>query len=303
MSSSPLISIIMNCYNCERFLPESIESVYAQSYKNWEIIFWDNCSTDASKSIAFSHDDKIKYYSSDKTLPLGEARNLALSKVSGKYIAFLDCDDVYLPEKLQEQVSLMESSNFALTYGSAVIIDEMGRTVRNQKVKNRSGMNFGALLNHYEINMQTVMLRREILGQENLKFEEKLKYCPDYNLFMEIASRHPVGVIDGLLVKYRLVKNSLSDKTVDIASAEIRFTLDQIFERDPGLMIRYKKESESAYAKLHYYDAVAAMYRMDRALARRELASVIFSRWEYFMLYLILFLPVPCKLILRLVGR
>ena len=95
----PLVSVIMNCYNGDRFLRQAIDSVYCQTYDNWEIIFWDNASTDSSAKIARSYDDKIRYFLATKNTPLGEARNLALNKASGKYVAFLDCDDLYFPNK------------------------------------------------------------------------------------------------------------------------------------------------------------------------------------------------------------
>ncbi|MEJ2405866.1 MAG: glycosyltransferase family 2 protein, partial [Candidatus Thiodiazotropha sp.] len=133
-STSPLVSIVMNCYNGERFLREAIDSVYEQGFQDWEIIFWDNASTDSSAEIAQSYDERVKYFLADETAPLGEARNHALKQASGKYIAFLDCDDLYLPEKLEKQVALMESGDYALSYGSAIMIDEHGAVIRRFRV-------------------------------------------------------------------------------------------------------------------------------------------------------------------------
>ena len=107
MKNAPLVSIIMNCYNGEQFLQEAINSVYGQSYANWEIIFWDNASTDNSSSIAKSYDERIRYHLASKTTSLGEARNFALNKASGIYVAFLDCDDIYLTDKLEQQVKFL----------------------------------------------------------------------------------------------------------------------------------------------------------------------------------------------------
>ena len=77
-----------------KYLEEAIDSIYAQTYSNWVVIFWDNASTDNSATIANSYDDRVKYYLAPKTTSLGNARNLALKKAKGKYIAFLDSDDV-----------------------------------------------------------------------------------------------------------------------------------------------------------------------------------------------------------------
>src|SRR5437868_4501867 len=103
--TAPLVSVIMNCLNGEQFLRDAIDSVIAQTYANWEIVFWDNASTDASASIAQSyHDDRIRYFRGDSTVPLGHARNLAIQKSRGTFIAFLDCDDLWLPTKLEKQL-------------------------------------------------------------------------------------------------------------------------------------------------------------------------------------------------------
>jgi len=301
--SNPLVSIIMNCYNSDRFLKDAIDSVYAQTYNNWEIIFWDNASTDNSAEIACSYDDRVKYYLASETTPLGGARNLALSKVTGKYVAFLDCDDLYLPDKLEKQVSLMENSEYAMCYGSAITIDEQGKTIRHVKVKNKSGDLFGALLEHYEINMQSVLLNQNILQKYDLTFATNMKYCPDHNLFMQIASLYPVGVVADFIVSYRVLDDSLSKKTIDIASTEVQFTLDKILKDTPNLWHEYHKEFDQAYKKLHFYDAVAAIYKNDRKLARQKLKSVIGSKVEYLILYLLLFSPLSNKRILKILGR
>jgi glycosyltransferase involved in cell wall biosynthesis len=127
MDNTPLVSILMNCFNGEKYLNEAIDSIYAQTYQNWEIVFWDNASTDRSASIAKGYDKRIKYHLAPENTPLGEARNLALKKASGQYIAFLDCDDIYLPDKLEQQVKLMQSKEYVMCYGSVAVIDESGK--------------------------------------------------------------------------------------------------------------------------------------------------------------------------------
>ena len=88
MNDKPLVSILMNCYDGEKYLSEAIDSVYSQTYQNWEIVFWDNASTDSSSNIAKSYDERVRYYLAPKNTSLGEARNFALQRVRGKYIAF-----------------------------------------------------------------------------------------------------------------------------------------------------------------------------------------------------------------------
>ena len=96
----PLVSVVINCYNGERFLKKAIDSVYAQSYQNWEIIFWDNRSEDKSAEIFKSYNDKrFKYFYAKKHTSLYKARNLAIKESSGELLAFIDTDDLWEKNK------------------------------------------------------------------------------------------------------------------------------------------------------------------------------------------------------------
>ena len=107
--NSPLISVVINCYNGEKYLLKSIKSILGQTYKNWEIIFWDNCSTDNSKKILKNFKDKrIKYFKSKIFTSLYAARNMAIKKTKGEYVAFLDTDDWWHKKKLQKHCSTLE---------------------------------------------------------------------------------------------------------------------------------------------------------------------------------------------------
>src|SRR5690349_15614731 len=108
-SKQPLVSVIMNCFNGEKYLRHAIDSVLSQSYKNFEIIFWDNQSTDRSAEIFKSYTDtRLKYFYAPKHTWLYEARNYAIQKASGQFIAFLDSDDWWETHKLEKQISLFE---------------------------------------------------------------------------------------------------------------------------------------------------------------------------------------------------
>ena len=110
-NKNPLVSVIMNCYNGDKYIREAIDSIISQTYNNFEIIFWDNASVDNSADIAKSYGDKIRYFYSNKNIGLGAARNRAIAESKGDLIAFLDCDDIWLPSKLEEQVSIMSSDD------------------------------------------------------------------------------------------------------------------------------------------------------------------------------------------------
>jgi K+ transporter len=108
--NAPVVSVIMNCLNSSRDLREAMDSLMAQTFTDFEVIFWDNCSTDASPAIAQSYGEKVRYFRGQSIVPLGEGRNLALAQARGKYLAFLDCDDLWRSAKLERQVALFEAN-------------------------------------------------------------------------------------------------------------------------------------------------------------------------------------------------
>tara|TARA_Y100000748_G_C15483650_1_gene483894 strand:+ start:186 stop:1103 length:918 start_codon:yes stop_codon:yes gene_type:complete len=301
--TSPYVSIIMNCFNGEKFLNEAIDSVYNQSFIDWEIIFFDNASNDNSHEIANSYDDKLRYIRIDQNVCLGKARNLAMKRASGKYIAFLDCDDLYLPFKLEQQVSLMDKNKFVMSYGGAQIIDEYGSLRGNKPAKNFSGSIFKNLLLNYEINMQSVMLLRSYTISENLSFPETFQYGPDYDLFMDIASKQDVGVINDQIVKTRIHSGALTHKKLHCIRDELKSTIDRLVASNPTLAKDYKEEIKLAYGKFEFYQAVYLITSENPLEARKIIKKIINQRWQYLILYILLILNLPKKFILSLLNR
>jgi glycosyltransferase involved in cell wall biosynthesis len=293
----------MNCYNGEKFLREAIDSVYAQSFSNWEIVFFDNASVDSSADIAREYDERLKYFKIDNNVCLGEARNLAIQKATGKYIAFLDCDDLFLSHKLDKQVSLMDQCGFVMSYGGAAIIREDGSLVKERLAANVSGHIFGYLLKNYDINMQSVMLLRSYILEFDLSFPTDFQYGPDYDLFMDISSQNEVGVLNQLVVKTRLHAGALTHKKLHRIRDELKSTIDRLVVRDASLKNKYSAELSQAYSKFEFYEVVYLITSDNIAKARATLRPILFSRWEYMALYVLLSLRIPKKYVLRLLNR
>ena len=125
MKSNYLVSIIMTCYNGEQYLKEAIESLIKQTYINWELIFYDNNSSDSSTNIIQSYEDKrIKYFKSDQLVNLGTIRKLAIEKCTGSFISFLDVDDYWSVNKLEKQINkFKQNENLDVVY-SNYYVDE-----------------------------------------------------------------------------------------------------------------------------------------------------------------------------------
>ena len=208
----PLVSIVMNCYNGERFLKEAIDSIYSQDYDNWEIIFWDNGSSDNSAEIAKSYDEKLKYFKTKETSTLGVARNLAMKQVTGKYVTFLDCDDLYLLDRLTIQTNVMEANNSVMCFGSWIEINESGEVIKNHLIDTDRGNFFEKLLSKYNVNFQTLMINTYFLNENKFKFDPELTFSPDFNLIMQIALSNNISSISNFLAKYRVHNQSMTFK-------------------------------------------------------------------------------------------
>ena len=228
----PKVSVIMNCYNSSTYLREAIDSVYAQTYSDWEIIFWDNASTDNSAGIAKSYDEKLRYFLAEKTVPLGHARNLAIEKARGEYIAFLDCDDVWMPEKLEKQIAFLESHNdVAMVYSDILSIDDNGNLIENylKNQKFHRGYIFEKLILYNFIAILTVVLRKKVLN-ENGMFDANYMIDEDYELFLRISESQKIDFLAAPLAKYRIHANNWCKKT-DILVKEQNQILNYWMER------------------------------------------------------------------------
>ena len=159
------VSVIINCYNSDTYLKEAIDSVYAQTYKNWEIIF-DNQSSDTSAEIAKSYDNKLSYFCSDQYLKLGDGRNKALEQVNGDLIAFLDCDDQWLPKSLKNKLQYLMGM---MIFSWFIVILSIFSTINQKKVAVKiphpSGHVFKESLDRYPVGILTAMIRKTILDE------------------------------------------------------------------------------------------------------------------------------------------
>ena len=201
----PLVSVIMNCFNGEKYLREAIDSVYSQTYNNWEIIFWDNASTDSSAEIAKSYDEKLRYFRGEETIPLGAARNKAIEQAKGEFIAFLDCDDLWMPEKLEKQIPLFDHPEVGLTYSDCYLIRGDGSLIKTwfQTDSPPRGSAFRDLLLRNYIILSTSIIRRDCLKQAGL-FNIDYNLSEEYDLFLRIAYRYLLDYVSEPLGKYRI---------------------------------------------------------------------------------------------------
>lgn len=241
---SPKVSVIMNCYNSSTYLREAIDSVYSQTYRDWEIIFWDNASTDSSAEIAKSYDEKLRYFHAEKTVPLGHARNLAIEKARGEFIAFLDCDDVWVPEKLEKQIVFLElNEDVALVYSDCGIIDGYGILKKNTYLwanqRFYRGYIFEKLLLADFIPLLTVVLRKKTFDKVGL-FNTKYKIAEDYDFLLRIAESNKIDFISQPLAMYRMHSFNASKNMLLMIQEEFQL-MDFWLDKETGFTDYIKK--------------------------------------------------------------
>jgi glycosyltransferase involved in cell wall biosynthesis len=220
MNSEPMVSIIMNCHNSEHYLKEAIDSVYEQTYSNWEIIFWDNASTDNSSTIAQLYDTKLKYYRGSSLVSLYTARNLALEKCQGEAIGFLDCDDVWLKNKLERQIKKYRIGS-KFVYGGYEIIDQFSRLTNRIVDRNIVGRITNDLLKFNHISIGCVLIDAELLKRET--FDPAYELLGDFDLWVRLSMKTNADSIEGIVEYSRQHGDNYSYKLKDRWFKERRY--------------------------------------------------------------------------------
>lgn len=233
----PLVSVIVGVYNKERFVGECLRSVLAQTYANWELIVVDDASTDGSLGEverAVGHDPRVRIIRRERNSGHpGVARNEALRSARGKYVAFLDADDLWKPGKLAVQTAFMEARpEYPFTHTRCEEIDEAGNflNLRHGGVYPPDGDCLKALLTHCFVCTSSVMLRTALLEETGLFSEEKcFRSGQDYEFFVRCAKDHPFGMPEPVLVRYRRFDGTVSRNAANWRSMPSDFVRHRLF--------------------------------------------------------------------------
>ena len=270
----PLVSIIMNCFNGERYLHQALQSILKQSYQNWEIIFWDNKSTDKSEKIFKSYsDDRFYYYKSKKHNPLYEARNYALSKCKGEFIAFLDVDDIWFPEKLSNQIPLFSSINIGLSCGNYIKLNERKKNNVNLKSEYFS-IPDGDVLNglFYEnfVHFSSLIVRKKALSELEYVFDPRFNIIGDYDLLIRLCCKWRLASIQQPITYYRWHKNNTGYKGL-LISNEFNVWFNEIknnknFKNLTNFML--------LEYKIKFYNVLKLLYSGEKLKALRQINSL-----------------------------
>lgn len=204
-----LVSVIMPSYNTAKYIGETIKSVQAQTYENWELIIVDDCSTDNTDTAVepFLSDERIRYLKNSRNSGAAVSRNYALREAKGKWIAFLDSDDLWLPDKLEKQINFMLENGYHFSYTNYVEIDENsvpnGKYVTGPKKITKTGM-----YNYCWPGCLTVMYDADVIGLVQIA---DIKKNNDYAMWLKVCKKADCFLLNETLSEYRKRSGSISN--------------------------------------------------------------------------------------------
>ena len=205
-----LVSVIMPIYNAEKYLADAVNSIFEQDYKNIEIVLVDDCSKDRSVEIIAEFQKehpKIIYHLQEKNMGAGAARNKALELAKGRYVAFLDSDDLWMPTKIQRQLDLMKMKKSPFSYTAIEMIDENNNTIKTKRTI-RETCDYKYLLHNTIIATSSVVIDRTVLGDFRMPLR---RGGQDYATWLMLLRNGAVACgINEVLVRYRVSSGSLS---------------------------------------------------------------------------------------------
>lgn len=210
----PLVSIITPVYNAEEYLEETILSVINQTYKNWELLLIDDCSTDGSYKIIEKYlvDERIKYFKNEKNSGPAITRNIGLNEAEGEYIAFLDSDDIWNHNKLELQINYMEKVRIGICHGDYIFIDKNGKKIK--EIVTENNISYKILLKENQIKTSFLVIKKELINE--VKFPS-IKH-EDFAFFLEILKKGNTSQkINQIVGEYRIQNASVSSNKLKSA--------------------------------------------------------------------------------------
>jgi glycosyltransferase involved in cell wall biosynthesis len=289
MKKEPLVSVLMNCYNGEKYLRQAIDSVLAQTYKNWEIIFWDNQSTDRSAEIFKSYKDaRFKYFYAPTHTWLYEARNYALEKVNGDFVALLDVDDWWLPTKLEQQIPLFEDAEVGFVYGNYWIESELKKKRWvSLKPPIPGGWVLNDLLKSYFVGLPTLVLRRSALNSLDYVCDPRFHMIGDLDLVARLALSFKSDCIQEPVAFYRIHASNESAKHRGRNIDEHEIWLSEVAKVE---RIQKCPNFHLAKGRIAYMKAMHWILQKEKRKAYRLLNSI---SWGQLKLRLVFALALP----------
>tara|TARA_B100000886_G_C20420732_1_gene491436 strand:- start:98 stop:1063 length:966 start_codon:yes stop_codon:yes gene_type:complete len=284
----PIVSIIINCFNSERFLEQAIKSVFSQEFENWEIIIWDNLSQDSTGKLALKFDnEKVKYFKSKEHTNLGEARNLAMREVKGDYIAFLDSDDTYEPKYLSTVIELINSNNTDCIYVKANKIIFNKKSQVSDDSHELKTISFKNLFINYNIFMSGTLVKKKAIDQHKLNFDSILNHAEDYDFFLSLSKLGKIHFYDRTLINYRIHDNNVTKINARRGVLEEEYVMTKITLRYPKFYNKNKNIFLNKKKKFQWNYFLFYCLESQGKIARKNLSGHKYNSLKYFTFFLL----------------
>lgn len=289
-----LVSIVMPTYKRPQYLKEAIESVLNQTYENWELLIIDDNEPASEEQkwtekviTGYRNDNRIRYIREGNPGGGAAARNRGISKACGEFVAFLDDDDIWEPDKLQLQLEVLKKNrDIGLVYCKRFFFNDKGeRDNRSQKKLIRGNVFEQMLVKNY-IATSTAMVRKECFGKVGL-FDEKLPSQQDHDMFLRIARYYKVGLVDKSLTGMRLHSARISRNT----EGKLRGWEFFLAKWKP-ILKDYPRLRRQAYSHYHFEMGKVYYYHGNLELARQHLSESVKYNCFHYKSWVLLFLSV-----------
>ena len=289
----PLVSVVINVRNGAATLPEAVDSVLAQTFGDWELIVWDDCSTDGSADIVASYSDKrIRYFRSDDVVPLGVARQRAMELARGAWIAFLDQDDIWLPHKLESQLAVArDTSDLGLIYGRTVRFYPGGTERDYDQAHEYTCLPEGDIFvelftNSCFIAMSSAVFHRSAVAEIG-GIPESITIIPDYYLYTVIARRFRVAAVQEVVCRYRMHSGNTSRVTALQVQQEALRLMDMWHGAvEPEILAKCRRRHSTAIALVEMRNPRTLYRGIWRLLTEGSVVSQLLRPF-YFVFHLI----------------
>ena len=255
VNNKDLVSIITPAYNCEKYISETIESVLEQTYANWEMLIIDDGSTDNTINIIKSYnDDRIRVIQNQANIGAALSRNRGLKEARGKWIAFLDSDDLWYPKKLEGQIAFMVQNNYGFTYTEYIEMDEkLGR--ETVKISGPKHISKRSMYAYDWVGCLTVMYDSEVVGVLEIP---DLKKRNDYALWLKAIHYSDCYLYPHVLAKYRKRPDSISSapKMVLMYHQYVLYRKSENKTKVMSVLFTIRNACWSIFKKLFYHKKV-----------------------------------------------
>ena len=279
----PLVNIIMTCHNGEKYIKTAIKSILNQTFKNWQLIFFNNFSNDKSLEIVQSFQDhRIKCFTSDKLLNLGQVRKKAIEACNGEYLCFLDVDDYWVDNKIEKQISKFRANkNIDIIYSNHYLLNENIKSEKNKKLY--KGICPKELIESYidgnpMTAWLTVMIKSSCIKKLEYTFDQNLHIISDMDFFMRLSQYCVIDYIDDFMAYYRIhdenESKAKSDEIAELAYICNKYRDNQNFKN----FLTYNDFSDKIFIKNFLFNQISKDLIMSyKSSIKKPIYKFIFS--------------------------